>query len=86
MGRNTDVRDGDRIITSGLDGTFPKGLLVGTIDDVREDSDGLFQEVRLSLAVNPLQIEEVLFLSSMNRPTLSAAGSRGAEEAPASLP
>ena len=84
VGRNTDVRTGDRIITSGLDGTFPKGLLVGTIDDVQEDSDGLFQEVRLSLAVNPLQIEEVLFLSGKTRPTLSAAGS--GEEAPASSP
>lgn len=86
VGRNTDVRAGDRIITSGLDGTFPKGLLVGTIENVREDSDGLFQEVRLSLAVNPLQIEEVLFLSTKTRPTLSATGARQAEEASASSP
>jgi len=86
VGRNKDVRPGDRIITSGLDGTFPKGLLVGTIDDVREDKDGLFREVRVSLAVNPLQIEEVLFISSEARPAISAAGSTRAGEASASSP
>lgn len=81
MGRNEDVQPGDRIITSGLDGVFPKGLLVGTIDDVREDGDGLFQEVRLELAVNPSQIEEVLFIASETPPTVSSAGFSGAEEA-----
>ena len=46
MGRNEDVRPGDRLITSGLDGTFPKGLLVGTIVEIAEDGPGLFRRVR----------------------------------------
>jgi rod shape-determining protein MreC len=81
IGRNADVHPGDRIITSGLDGIFPKGLLVGTIDDVREDGAGLFQEVRLELAVNPSQIEEVLFVASETRPAISSAEFSGPEEA-----
>lgn len=86
MGRNEDVRTGDRIITSGLDGTFPKGLLVGTIEKVHEDSDGLFQEVRLELSVNPSQIEEVLFIAGESRPAVSAAGFGGVEEPAMSSP
>lgn len=80
MGRNEDVRPGDRVITSGLDGTFPKGLLVGTIEDVSEDGDGLFQEVRVELSVNPAQIEELLFIAGESRPAVSAAGFDGVDE------
>lgn len=72
VGRNEDVRKGDRIITSGLDGIFPKGLLVGSVSDVRQDSDGLFQRVRVDLSVDPSQIEEVLFLSRDGRPAMPA--------------
>ena len=73
MGRNEDVRPGDRLITSGLDGTFPKGLLVGTIVDIADDGPGLFRRVRVSLAVDPLVMEEVLFISDKPRPAVSSA-------------
>jgi rod shape-determining protein MreC len=58
--RNEDIREGDRLITSGLDGIFPKGLLVGTVSKVRKESNGHFQNVEVALAVNPSRIEEVL--------------------------
>lgn len=58
--RSDDIQEGDRLITSGLDGTFPKGLLVGTVAKVRKKSFGLFQYVAVSLAVNPSRLEEVL--------------------------
>lgn len=58
--RSEDVREGDRLITSGLDGIFPKGLLVGTTTKVRKKSFGLFQYVEVALAVDPSRIEEVL--------------------------
>ncbi len=79
LGRNKDVRPGDRLITSGLDGTFPKGLLVGTIVDIEAEPPGLFQRVRVSLAVNPLVMEEVLFISDKPRPALSSTMSESAE-------
>ena len=72
MGRNEDIRPGDRLITSGLDGTFPKGLLVGTIVGTANDGPGLFQRVRVALAVDPLVMEEVLFISDKPRPAYSA--------------
>ncbi|MEK7228952.1 MAG: rod shape-determining protein MreC, partial [Candidatus Binatota bacterium] len=61
--RSEDIQEGDRLITSGLDGTFPKGLLVGTVAKVRKKSFGLFQYVEVALAVDPSRIEEVLVVS-----------------------
>lgn len=58
--RSEDVEIGDRVITSGVDGLFPKGLLVGTVTEVRKKSFGLFQFVALDLAVDPSRVEEVL--------------------------
>ena len=58
--RSEDIQEGDRLITSGLDGVFPKGLSVGTVTKVRKKSFGLFQFVTVTLAVNPARTEEVL--------------------------
>lgn len=62
--RNEDIREGDRLITSGLDGIFPKGLLVGTVGKVSKESNGHFQHVEVALAVDPSRIEEVLVAST----------------------
>jgi rod shape-determining protein MreC len=62
--RSEDVQVGDRLVTSGLDGIYPKGLLVGTVQRLQKGGYGLFQHVEVSLAVDPLQVEEVLVVSS----------------------
>lgn len=61
--RSEEIHEGDRLITSGLDGVFPKGLLVGTVTKVRKKNFGLFQFVGVSLAVTPSRVEEVLVVS-----------------------
>ncbi|MFQ5850459.1 MAG: rod shape-determining protein MreC [Candidatus Binatia bacterium] len=68
VSRNDEIREGDRLVTSGLDGIFPKGLLVGTVGMVRKETSGLFQHVEVSLAVNPSRIEEVLVVSAEPTP------------------
>ncbi len=62
--RSEDIKEGDRLITSGLDGVFPKGLLVGTITKVNKKNFGLFQYVGVTLAVDSSEIEEVLVVSA----------------------
>jgi rod shape-determining protein MreC len=86
MGLNEDVRPGDRLITSGLDGTFPKGLLVGTIVNIADDGPGLFRRVRVALAVDPLVMEEVLFISDKPRPAVSSASRPDGEKTPSVTP
>ena len=58
--RSEDIQEGDRLITSGLDGVFPKGLLVGTVTKARKQHLGLFQLLEVTPAVLASQSEEVL--------------------------
>jgi rod shape-determining protein MreC len=61
-----DVRIGDRIITSGLDGIFPKGLFVGVVTDVSPPSRKLFRLIDIEPATDFSKIEDVLILSQVN--------------------
>ncbi len=42
MARNSDVKPGDLLVSSGLGGTFPAGYPVGTVVEVRGDSGEAF--------------------------------------------
>jgi rod shape-determining protein MreC len=61
--RSEDVQEGDRLITSGIDGVFPKGLWVGTVVKVIKQHVGLFQFVEVLPAVQPARTEEVLIVA-----------------------
>ncbi len=50
------------MVTSGLDGIFPRGLAVGTVETIRKGPQGLFLEAQIKPAVNFLEIEEVLVI------------------------
>jgi rod shape-determining protein MreC len=62
--RSEDVQEGDRLITSGIDGVFPKGLLVGTVIKVRKQHLGLFQFVEILPAVQSSRTEIVLIVAA----------------------
>lgn len=57
-----DVNQGDRVITSGLSGIFPKGLLVGYITQVGRKRHELFQKARLRPVVDFNKIEGVFVI------------------------
>ena len=42
---SADIRPGDRLLTSGLDGTYPAGLAVAEIVDVVRDSGQMFARI-----------------------------------------
>ncbi len=58
--RSEDIKSGDTIVTSGLDGIFPRGLLVGTVSSVHREGPGLFLNVQLAPAVNFRNLEQVM--------------------------
>lgn len=62
--REEDAEVGDRVVTSGLDGIFPKGIIVGTITHVTRGNRGLLQVAELSANVPLDRIEEVLVVPS----------------------
>lgn len=54
------IRLGDEVVTSGLDGIFPRGLPIGKVETVDKGPQGLFLEARIAPAVDFSEIEEVL--------------------------
>lgn len=60
--RTDEVKEGDSIITSGMGGIFPKGLLLGTVFKVNKKDPGLFQKIEVSAVVDVSRIEEVLVI------------------------
>lgn len=54
-----DVRVGDLVVASGLDGIYPKGFPIGEVVAV-DRGTGLYQQVRVRPAVDFSSIEEVL--------------------------
>ena len=42
---NAEVQNGDQLVTSGIDGTYPVGLPVGTVVHIERDADRTFQRV-----------------------------------------
>ncbi len=66
--RTEDVRPGDAIVTSGMDGNFPGGLLIGTIAQVSQEGPGLFLNVTVKPAVDFRELEQVLILTQRPAP------------------
>ena len=56
------VKDGDRVISSGLGGVYPKGLLIGVLTDIKKTGDSLFLSARLVPSVDLDRMEEALVL------------------------
>src|SRR5271168_4434148 len=61
--RSQEIQEGDSIVTSGLDGIFPRGLLVGTVKNVRRQGPGLFLDVSITPAVDFRELEQVLIVT-----------------------
>ena len=62
--RSEDIQEGDRLITSGTDGVFPKGMMVGTVIKVSKQHIGLFQSIEVLPAVQAARVEEVLVVAA----------------------
>jgi rod shape-determining protein MreC len=61
--RSEDVKPGDTIVTSGLDGIFPRGLLVGEVTAVTREGPGLFLTVNVAPAADFRRLEQVLVVT-----------------------
>lgn len=60
--RKYDINVGDTVISSGLDGVYPKGLRIGRVSGVIRPNSGIFQEVAVSPYVDFEKLEEVLIV------------------------
>jgi len=62
-----DVQAGDRILTAGIDGVYPRGITIGTV--VRaEPGQSLFKNVAVKPAVDFGSVEEVIVIHTRKIP------------------
>jgi rod shape-determining protein MreC len=63
----SDVAVGDVVVTSGLEGIYPKGLVVGRVRYVGKGS-GLFRDIRVEPSARFDRLEEVLVVRRVREP------------------
>jgi len=62
---DSEIEKGQNVITSGLGGVFPKGLLIGNIDEVKPNSTGLTKIAYLTPAADFYNVEEVIVVERL---------------------
>ncbi|HXF83402.1 MAG TPA: rod shape-determining protein MreC [bacterium] len=62
LSRAAQVRPGDLLVTSGLGGVFPRGLVVGRLASIEREEGALLQEAEVEPAAQLGRLEEVLVL------------------------
>ncbi|MHC1769595.1 MAG: rod shape-determining protein MreC [Verrucomicrobiia bacterium] len=59
VNRPAAMKPGQRVLTSGLGGVFPRGIFIGHIVDTNSVGYGLYTEARVKLGANLENLEEV---------------------------
>jgi rod shape-determining protein MreC len=58
-----DVKPGDIVVTSGIDGIYPKGFAIGQVEHV-DNGNGIYKTIRLRPTVDYNNLEEVLVVTT----------------------
>jgi rod shape-determining protein MreC len=61
VSKNLEIKKGDLVFTTGSEGFFPKGLLVGYVEEIKKDDVEPFQEILVKPELE-LMKKETLFL------------------------
>ena len=62
INQHAKIKIGDRVISSGLGGLYPKGILIGWVSEIRHQQHELFKTAILESAVDFNSIEEVFVI------------------------
>ena len=68
MAANADIKNGDTLVTSGIDGTYPPGLPVATVARIERDAAYAFANITLALTAGTDRYRQVLVLASEAKP------------------
>ena len=64
VGQGAAVKQGDFVITSGVGGGYPPGIVIGRVSTVQKTEQDLFQSVHVDHLASLLALEHVLVLTS----------------------
>jgi rod shape-determining protein MreC len=68
VGLKSTIEPGEILVTSGMDGVFPKGLPVARVTAVKREEATLFMDVQAEPLADPPHLEEVLLLKRAAQP------------------
>ncbi len=68
MAPNADIKAGDRLVTSGIDGTYPPGLAVAQVEAVERDSGQVFARILVRPLAGPDRSTHMLVLGATVAP------------------
>ena len=63
MASNADIQNGDALVTSGIDGTYPEGLPVATVARIERDASYMFAKISCIPSAGTNRSRQVLVLS-----------------------
>ncbi len=63
-----DIRPGDRVVTAGIDGVFPRGIPIGVVTDVEPGAE-LFHHIRVQPYIDLAILDQVYVLTEQVVPT-----------------
>lgn len=70
---------GESVVTSGLDGAFPKGVPIGKVSAITRDASEMFQTVEIVTNVNMNTVEEVIVFLLPKLPDIDTFNGTGTD-------
>lgn len=67
-----DVKAGDLVVTSGIDGIYPKGFIIGTVESASRGA-GMYHDIVVKPAVDFTSLEAVLVVTTPTPAAMAAA-------------
>ncbi|OGP13752.1 MAG: rod shape-determining protein MreC [Deltaproteobacteria bacterium RIFCSPLOWO2_02_FULL_50_16] len=61
---DSNVNEGNEVITSGMDGVFPRGIPIGLLQNISKDKFGIYDSASLVPHVSLTQLTEVVVISN----------------------
>ncbi len=80
MAANADIKNGDTLVTSGIDGTYPPGLPVATVARIERDAAYAFARIILTPTAGTDRYRQVLVLSSEAKASPPAEAEQAAQK------
>jgi len=56
------INKGDMVVSSGLGGVFPKGIVLGGVEEISDQKENMFKNVKINPSVDFSKLEEVLIV------------------------
>ncbi len=69
-----EIKEGDSVVTSGIGGNFPRGIVIGQVTSSRLDDSRLFQEASVRSLIDFNRLEIVLIITNFEPLDVTAFG------------